>query len=40
VIERAVEAAVLATQTTPDIGGKLGTKEVGDWVARHVRGRG
>jgi 3-isopropylmalate dehydrogenase len=36
-IERAVEAAVKANQTTPDIGGKLGTKEVGDWVAGQIR---
>jgi 3-isopropylmalate dehydrogenase len=39
-IEQAVEAAVLAEQTTPDIGGKLGTREVGDWVASKVRGKG
>jgi 3-isopropylmalate dehydrogenase len=39
-IERAVEAAVLAGHTTPDIGGKLGTREVGDWVAGKVRGKG
>jgi 3-isopropylmalate dehydrogenase len=38
-IERGVEAAVLANQTTPDIGGKLGTKEVGDWVAKNIRGK-
>ena len=38
-IERGVEAAVRANQTTPDIGGKLGTKEVGDWIANKVRGR-
>jgi 3-isopropylmalate dehydrogenase len=37
-IERGVEAAVHANQTTPDIGGKLGTKEVGDWVAKNIRG--
>jgi 3-isopropylmalate dehydrogenase len=36
-IEHAVEAAVLANQSTPDIGGKLGTKEVGDWVAARVK---
>ncbi len=36
-IERAVEAAVKANQTTPDIGGTLGTKEVGDWVAGQIR---
>jgi len=36
-IERAVEAAVHAGQTTGDIGGTLGTREVGDWIAAHLR---
>jgi 3-isopropylmalate dehydrogenase len=36
-IERAVEAAVQAHATTSDIGGRLGTREVGEWVARHIR---
>jgi 3-isopropylmalate dehydrogenase len=36
-IERAVEAAVAEGQTTSDIGGSLGTKEVGEWIAREVR---
>jgi isocitrate/isopropylmalate dehydrogenase len=36
-IESAVEAAVHADQSTPDIGGKLGTSQVGDWVAAQVR---
>jgi len=36
-IERAVEAAVHDGQTTTDIGGSLGTREVGDWIATHVR---
>jgi 3-isopropylmalate dehydrogenase len=35
-IESAVAAAVHSGQTTPDIGGKLGTREVGDWIAAHV----
>ena len=35
-IERAVEAAVAAGQTTTDIGGTLGTTAVGDWIAREV----
>ena len=35
-IEAAVEAAVRAGQTTSDIGGKLGTREVGDWIAQHI----
>lgn len=36
-IERAVEAAVAAGQTTTDIGGSLGTRAVGDWIAERVR---
>ena len=36
-IEAAVEAAVHAGATTEDIGGKLGTREVGDWIVRRVR---
>jgi 3-isopropylmalate dehydrogenase len=36
-IESAVEAAVHAGMTTGDIGGRLGTKEVGDWIAKEVR---
>jgi 3-isopropylmalate dehydrogenase len=35
-IESAVEAAVHAGHTTTDIGGKLGTREVGDWIAGHL----
>jgi 3-isopropylmalate dehydrogenase len=38
-IEAAVEAAVLAGQTTTDIGGTLGTSQVGDWIAKHVKGK-
>jgi 3-isopropylmalate dehydrogenase len=36
-IERAVEAAVRAAATTVDIGGRMGTQEVGAWVARRIR---
>jgi 3-isopropylmalate dehydrogenase len=36
-IERAVEAAVQAGHTTRDIGGGLGTTEVGDWIARQLQ---
>jgi 3-isopropylmalate dehydrogenase len=36
-IERAVEAAVVAGRTTPDVGGSLGTRDVGDWIARRVK---
>jgi isocitrate/isopropylmalate dehydrogenase len=32
-IEAAVTAAVHAEKTTADIGGKLGTREVGEWIA-------
>ena len=35
-IEAAVEAAVQAGQTTPDIGGQLGTREVGSWIAQRI----
>jgi 3-isopropylmalate dehydrogenase len=36
-IEGAVAAAVAAGQTTSDIGGSLGTREVGDWIAEKIR---
>ena len=40
-IERVVERAVHEGTTTADIGGTLGTKEVGEWVAAEVQaGRG
>lgn len=35
-IERAVEAAVHDDQTTSDIGGRLGTAEVGDAIVKHL----
>jgi 3-isopropylmalate dehydrogenase len=35
-IERAVLEAVHQRKTTQDIGGTLGTREVGDWVAEHA----
>ena len=35
-IEAAVLEAVRQKKTTPDIGGKLGTREVGEWVAKRV----
>lgn len=38
-IESAVEAAVHEGQTTGDIGGKLGTTQVGDWIVDRVRRR-
>jgi len=36
-IERAVEAAIAARQTTTDIGGTLGTREVGDWITHAIK---
>jgi 3-isopropylmalate dehydrogenase len=36
-IEAAVEAAIAANQTTTDIGGTLGTREVGDFIAKTIR---
>ena len=36
-IESAVEAAVVAGETTTDIGGSRGTSQVGDWLAKHVK---
>jgi 3-isopropylmalate dehydrogenase len=35
-VERAVEAAIAAGQTTGDVGGALGTREVGDWIAAAI----
>jgi 3-isopropylmalate dehydrogenase len=35
-IEGAVEAAVHDGRTTTDIGGTLGTREVGDWIAQQI----
>jgi isocitrate/isopropylmalate dehydrogenase len=36
-VESAVEAAVHANATTVDIGGNLGTHDVGDWIAERIR---
>jgi 3-isopropylmalate dehydrogenase len=38
-IDSAVEAAVRAGQTTSDIGGTLGTREVGTWIASQIEQR-
>lgn len=35
-IEAAVLDAVRQEQTTTDIGGKLGTREAGEWVAQKI----
>jgi 3-isopropylmalate dehydrogenase len=37
-IERAVLAAVRERKLTADVGGALGTREVGDWVAERIAG--
>jgi 3-isopropylmalate dehydrogenase len=37
-IEGAVLEAVKQKKTTPDIGGSLGTREAGDWVATRLQG--
>ncbi len=39
-IDAAVLAAVRAGVWTSDIGGKMGTGEVGDWIAKQVAGKG
>ncbi len=36
-IEAAVEAAIAANHTTVDIGGELGTREVGDWITKSIQ---
>ena len=36
-IEAAVEAAIAEGQTTTDIGGSLGTREVGDFIAKTIK---
>jgi isocitrate/isopropylmalate dehydrogenase len=36
-IEAAVLEAVRQKQTTQDIGGPLGTREAGEWVAKRVQ---
>ena len=36
-IERAVQAAIATNQTTKDLGGNLGTRAVGDFLANHIR---
>jgi 3-isopropylmalate dehydrogenase len=36
-IEAAVHEAVRQEETTSDVGGNLGTEEVGEWIAREVR---
>jgi 3-isopropylmalate dehydrogenase len=38
-IDAAVLAAINAGQGTPDIGGSLGTRETGEFVAAEIRAR-
>ncbi len=38
-IEAAAIASIRAGQTTPDLGGKLGTRAVGDWICRELEAR-
>jgi 3-isopropylmalate dehydrogenase len=35
-IDRAVRAALKEGKTPAEVGGTLGTREVGDWVATHI----
>jgi len=39
-VEQAVHAAIGQGVGTADVGGKMGTREVGDWIASHVRETG
>lgn len=36
-VEQGVRDAVAANVTTPDLGGTLGTRAVGDWIVKRVR---
>jgi 3-isopropylmalate dehydrogenase len=36
-VERATRAAIADGITTPDLGGKKGTRAVGDWIAENIR---
>jgi isocitrate/isopropylmalate dehydrogenase len=35
-IEACVTAAIREDKTTSDLGGPLGTREVGDWICAHL----
>jgi 3-isopropylmalate dehydrogenase len=39
-IREAARTAVREAKTTPDLGGKMGTREAGDWMAEHISKRG
>jgi isocitrate/isopropylmalate dehydrogenase len=40
VVNSAVRAAVKENQTPRDLGGSLGTRETGDWIANYVSKQG
>jgi isocitrate/isopropylmalate dehydrogenase len=40
VVNAAVRAAVKEGKSTRDLGGPLGTREVGDWLAEYITKRG
>lgn len=39
-VNDAVRASVCEGKTTPDLGGEMGTREVGTWIAEHISKRG
>jgi len=39
-IEEAARSAVRENKTTPDLGGKMGTRELGDWLAERIAKQG
>jgi 3-isopropylmalate dehydrogenase len=39
-VQNAVRAAVREGKTTPDLGGKMGTKELGNWLAERISKQG
>lgn len=36
IIQNAARATVREGKTTPDLGGEMGTREVGDWLAERI----
>ena len=39
-IDAAVRGAIREGKTTPDLGGTLGTRELGDWLAERISKQG
>ena len=39
-LRAAVRASVAAKQTTKDVGGSLGTREAGEWMANYIAKQG